>query len=152
MSELLQTTTKETKMFIVLARTDEYRAANAVYDAVEQATPNGDLGAPGPQAAYKTLEDTQEFRCRGVYETEAKARAAVRNDDTVAYLFRCARQENGKFVVYMGDNGWEFLDSTPGIVLGMFDTREQAGEWADLNGSKTNWVFELEPAAEAVAA
>jgi hypothetical protein len=129
-------------MFIVLANTDEYVAASVVVNATTEVT-------AAWHAACAVRDAIPQYRCCGIFETEAAARAAIHSidrkyDPEVAYLFKCRRQEDGRFVVYMGDNGWEFLDSTPTIVLGMFNSREGAAEWADNNGSQPSWVFELD--------
>jgi hypothetical protein len=145
-------------MFLVLAHTDEFIAAYEAFHAAFEASTTGNVVERG------ALDTVTNCRCCGTFETEADARASFGHDEgsdvedppkwrQVAYLFKRMGQEDGRFAVRCGDNGWEFAIDTPEIVIGMFTTREEAAEWADANGSMSGWVFELDPSyAKQVAA
>jgi hypothetical protein len=137
-------------MFIVLSLSDEYIAHNKTAKAAKAA---GDEAAYGA-ALEKQFTAPRYKCCRGLYETEAEARAVAEAEDAygIDYLFLCGEATDGNFAVNMGDNGWGFANESPSIAVGMFATREEAAKWANEYGSEAEEVFELDLSSVSVAA
>jgi hypothetical protein len=132
-------------MFIVVAHSDEYIRAKQEGDAAWDFAP--------------------QYRCCGIFETEAEARASFHYDERddlehydpvkwrdVAYLFIAGdAAAGGRFVLYAGDNGWELASA--GVAVGFFATADEALSWGLAHGFGDEQVIELDTAhAEQAAA
>jgi hypothetical protein len=144
-------------MFVVVAHTDEYIAGKAAFEAI-----NPDDNPTAYQAAFEAAH-ARQYRCCGVYETEAEACSSFHDDPKhydpvtwrkVAYLFIAGdATAGGRFVLYAGDNGWELASSSPEIAVGLFATADEALNWGLTHGFGDEQVIELDVAhVERVAA
>ena len=120
-------------MFIVLAHTAKYLEPRAA----------GDAAAP-------------QYRCCGIYETEAEARASYRYDPErdddrawrdVAYMFETLNgSPGGNLAIYAGDNGWSLVNSAPRVVVGFFATVDEIRRYCDGHGFGHEEIIELDRA------